>query len=135
LAGIVLFVLQAGLAVFMLEGVSYIEHYGLLRSRDALGKYQPMSPANSWDCYGQFSSYLVFQLQRHADHHAYPTRSYASLGTADDAQKLPVGYPLMIGIAMLPRLWRRIMDRRVQGIRAQTPALNYETGHNLSSDH
>jgi alkane 1-monooxygenase len=69
-----------------------------------------MSPANSWDCYGRFSNYLVFQLQHHADHHGYPTRPFSSLHTAVEAQKLPVGYPLLIGIAMVPPLWRRTMD-------------------------
>jgi|SRR5580658_9617648 alkane 1-monooxygenase len=37
--GIVLFVLQAGVAVFMLETTSYIEHYGLLRSKRTDGRY------------------------------------------------------------------------------------------------
>ena len=31
--GIVFFLLQAGVAILMLEAVSYIEHYGLLRSQ------------------------------------------------------------------------------------------------------
>lgn len=115
--GIALFLLQAGIAVFMLETVSYIEHYGLLRSKRADGKYEPMSPANSWDCYGRFSNYLVFQLQRHADHHSYPTRPFASLHTASEAPELPVGYPLLIGMAMIPPLWRRIMDARAMAVK------------------
>lgn len=116
--GILLFLLQAGIAVFMLEAVSYIEHYGLVRRKRADGKYEPMNPANSWDCYGRFSSYLVFQLQRHADHHAYPTRGFSNLRTAAEAPKLPVGYPLLIGVAMIPSLWRRLMDPRVMATRA-----------------
>jgi alkane 1-monooxygenase len=113
LTGLLFFVLQATIAVCMLETVSYIEHYGLLRTTRPDGKYEPMSPANSWDCYGRFSSYLVFQLQRHADHHSYPTRAFSSLQMAADAQKLPVGYPLLIGIAMIPFFWRKMMDPRV----------------------
>lgn len=111
--GLLFFFLQATVAVCMLEAVSYIEHYGLLRNTRPDGKYEPMNPANSWDCYGRFSSYLVFQLQRHADHHSYPTRPFSSLQIAADAPKLPVGYPLLIGIAMVPFLWRRMMDPRV----------------------
>jgi alkane 1-monooxygenase len=110
---VVFFVCQAVVAVFMLESTSYIEHYGLLRGTDPDGKYEPMSPANSWDCYGRFSSYLVFQLQRHADHHRHPARPFFSLETVDDSPKLPVGYPLLIGIALVPPLWRKIMDPRV----------------------
>jgi len=111
--GVSMFFLQAFVAVFMLESVAYIEHYGLLRAKSADGKFEPMSPDNSWDCYGRFSNYLVFQLQRHADHHSHPTRALSDLQTASDAPKLPVGYPLLIGVAMVPPLWRKVMDPRV----------------------
>jgi alkane 1-monooxygenase len=111
--GVTVFLLEAGIAVFLLETVAYVEHYGLVRAKNADGKCEPMSPEHSWDCYGRFSNYLVFQLQRHADHHSYPTRPLFSLQAACDAQKLPVGYPLLIGIAMVPPLWRKIMDPRV----------------------
>jgi alkane 1-monooxygenase len=114
--GIAFFLLQAAVAVFMLETTSYIEHYGLLRAKEPDGKYAPMSPENSWDCYGRFSNYLVFQLQRHADHHSYPTRPFSNLQTASEAPKLPVGYPLLIGIAMIPPLWRKTMDNRVRAL-------------------
>lgn len=116
--GIAFFLLQAVVAVFMLESVSYIEHYGLMRDRRPDGKYEPMKPTNSWDCYGRFSSYLVFQLQRHADHHSYPTRHFANLRTATEAPKLPIGYPLLTVIAMVPPLWRKLMDTRVMSVRA-----------------
>ena len=72
-----------------------------------------MSPANSWDCYGRFSNYPVFQLQRHADHHSYPTRRFATLKKAAKAAKLPVD-PLLIAVAMVPPLWRRTMNPRVR---------------------
>lgn len=112
-SGLVFFVLQAAVAVFMLESVSYIEHYGLTRRKQPDGKYDCMSPTNSWDFYGRFTSYLVFQLQRHADHHSFPTRPFSDLQTNSMSPKLPIGYPTLIGIAMLPPLWRWIMDQRV----------------------
>jgi len=119
-SGIALFILQAFVAVFTLESVSYVEHYGLFRSKRADGKYEPMSASHSWDCYGRFSNYLVFQLQRHADHHSHPTRSFSRLQTATDAPKLPVGYPLLIGIAMVPPLWWTIMNPRVRAARFES---------------
>jgi len=118
--GVAFFVLQAFIAVFMLEAVAYIEHYGLLRAKRTDGKYSPMSPAHSWDCYGRFSNYLMFQLQRHADHHSFPTKDFSSLQTVGEAPKLPVGYPLLIGIAMVPPWWRRLMNPRVQVVRAES---------------
>jgi alkane 1-monooxygenase len=118
-SGVGFFILQACISVFMLESVAYIEHYGLLRAKRVDGKYEPMSPTDSWDCYGRFSNYLVFQLQRHADHHSHPTRAFSNLRTAVDAPNLPLGYPLLIGMAMVPTLWRKVMDPRVTAAQSE----------------
>jgi len=117
--GITGFLLQAGVTVFLLEAVSYIENYGLLRAKSADGKCEPMSPEHSWDSYGRFSNYLVFQLQRHADHHSHPTRALADLRTASDAPKLPAGYPFLIGVAMVPWAWRKMMNPLVLATRSE----------------
>ncbi len=61
--GIVFLLLQATVAVFMLETVAYIEHYGLLRARQTGGKYDPMSPINSWDFYGFFRTTSSFNCR------------------------------------------------------------------------
>ena len=52
-------------------------------------------------------------LQRHSDHHANPTRRYQALRSFDEAPVLPTGYAGMIVLALLPPLWRRVMDPRV----------------------
>lgn len=101
---------QAAIAVFMLEAVAYIKHYGLLRERLPDGKYGAVSSVHSWDAYYRFSNYLEFQLQRHADHHATPKKPHEELQISTTAPRLPAGYPVMISIAMIPPLWRRIMD-------------------------
>ena len=41
--------LQSAVAVFMLETVNYIEHYGLLRRKDADGTYEPVNIRHSWN--------------------------------------------------------------------------------------
>ncbi len=55
----------------------------------------------------------LYHLQRHSDHHAFPTRRYQTLRTWQQALALPAGYAGMITLAYLPPLWRRVMDRRV----------------------
>jgi alkane 1-monooxygenase len=55
----------------------------------------------------------LFHLQRHSNHHAHPLRRYQTLRHADEAPQLPSGYATMVLIAMIPPLWRRIMDPRV----------------------
>jgi alkane 1-monooxygenase len=106
-------VVQAVLGFSLLEIVNYIEHYGLLRQRRADGRYERCRPEHSWNASNVVSNLLLFQLQRHSDHHAFPTRRYQVLRHYDDVPQLPTGYAGMIVLAAVPPLWRRVMDRRV----------------------
>jgi alkane 1-monooxygenase len=106
-------VLQAVLGFSLLEVVNYIEHYGLLRRRRPDGRYERCRPEHSWNASNVVSNLLLFQLQRHSDHHAYPTRRYQVLRHHDDVPQLPTGYAGMIVLAVVPPVWRRVMDRRV----------------------
>ena len=58
-------------------------------------------------------SALDYHLERHSDHHAHPTRRYQALRHFDESPQLPSGYGGMIGLALFPPLWRRMMDPRV----------------------
>jgi alkane 1-monooxygenase len=104
---------QAVLGFSLLEVVNYIEHYGLLRRRTDEGKYERCRPEHSWNASNVASNIILFQLQRHSDHHAYPARRYQVLRDYEDVPQLPSGYAGMITLAMVPPLWRRVMDRRV----------------------
>jgi alkane 1-monooxygenase len=106
-------VVQAVFGFTLLEVVNYIEHYGLLRQRVANGRYERCRPTHSWNSNHLASNLVLYHLQRHSDHHANPTRRYQSLRHFDDAPQLPSGYALMICLAAVPPLWRRVMDHRV----------------------
>jgi alkane 1-monooxygenase len=108
-------VLQAVLGFSLLEVVNYIEHYGLLRQRRDDGRYERCRPEHSWNASNVVSNLLLFQLQRHSDHHAFPTRRYQVLRHFDDVPQLPTGYAGMITLAVIPPVWRRVMDHRVVG--------------------
>ncbi len=98
----------------------YVQHYGLRRTmRD--GRTEPVGPRHSWDSPHFLSSLAMLNAPRHSDHHAHPTRVYPALRLArgaDPRPLLPYSLPVMGAIAMLPPLWRRIMDRRVARMRA-----------------
>lgn len=105
----ILFFGQALIAILSLEAVAYIEHYGLMRQlRNS--KLEPMSLHHSWDSYHRFSNYITFMLQRHADHHKSASKDYFLLQSNNQAPVLPFGYPVMILVALVPPLWRKMMD-------------------------
>ncbi|KIT16685.1 alkane 1-monooxygenase [Jannaschia aquimarina] len=120
-AGLALFLLQAGVAIWQLELVNYIEHYGLTRRHLGDGKYEPVKPHHSWNSAQKASNWLLINLQRHSDHHFKPDRPFPLLQTyeADEAPQLPAGYPVMTAAAMFPPLWRRMMNPRVREWRRQ----------------
>jgi alkane 1-monooxygenase len=60
------------------------------------------------------SNWFLFQLQRHADHHAAATKPYQILNHIDQSPQLPAGYPTMIVCALFPPLWFKIMDNRLE---------------------
>ncbi|OHV29512.1 MULTISPECIES: alkane 1-monooxygenase [Pseudofrankia] len=110
---LVFLALQAVVGLSFLEVVNYIEHYGLARQRTATGRYEKVDPRHSWNSDAVVSNLALYQLQRHSDHHANPTRRYQALRSFDGSPQLPSGYPTMILLALVPPLWRRVMDPRV----------------------
>lgn len=98
---------------WMLTSANYIEHYGLLRQKQDNGRYERCRPEHSWNSNHVMSNLVLFHLQRHSDHHAYPTRRYQSLRNFEDLPTLPSGYPGMFALALVPPLWRAVMDHRV----------------------
>ncbi len=105
--------LQAVIGFSLLEVVNYLEHYGLLRQRREDGRYERTRPEHSWNSNSAASNVLLYHLQRHSDHHANPVRRYQALRHVEEAPQLPTGYAGMIVVALLPSVWRRVMDHRV----------------------
>ena len=98
------FLAQAVVAFVLLELVNYIEHYGLSRKPLGNGRYEKVTPLHSWNSAHKFSNLLLFNLQRHSDHHAMANLPYTVLKHHEDAPQLPSGYPGMILLALLPPL-------------------------------
>ncbi len=118
--GLALFLWQAWIAIWQLELVNYIEHYGLTRKHLGDGKYEHVKPRHSWNASHKASNWLLINLQRHSDHHYKPDRRFPLLQTYTeaDAPQLPYGYPMMTMAAMVPPVWKRVMNPRVRRWRA-----------------
>ncbi|MEO0601032.1 MAG: fatty acid desaturase, partial [Myxococcota bacterium] len=77
---------------------------------------------HSWNSTYQFSNWYLFNLQRHADHHAWASRPYHQLRAFSDAPQLPLGYPTMILLSLVPPAWFAVMNPRVEQARAEARA-------------
>ena len=101
------------IAWWQLTSANYVEHYGLLRDKLPSGKYETPKPHHSWNANHVISNLATFHLQRHSDHHAYPSRRYQSLRNFEDLPQLPSGYSGMFPLAYVPPLWFKVMDPRL----------------------
>lgn len=104
---------QSAYSITLFEIINYIEHYGLMRQKDEQGRYERTKPEHSWNNNNIVTNLLLYQLQRHSDHHAYPTRPFQALRHFDEAPELPSGYASMLLPALIPALWFKMMDKRV----------------------
>ncbi len=105
--------IQMMYAWFLLSLANYTEHYGLLRQKKANGKYENCQPHHSWNSNYLMSNLVLFHLQRHSDHHSNPARRYQILRDFQDVPTLPSGYPLVFTMAIIPPLFKRVMNPRV----------------------
>jgi alkane 1-monooxygenase len=91
----VFFLLQARMAIMLLEVVNYIEHWGLTR----LGK--TVTTVDSWDTDNWFTLHTLVGLSRHSDHHARASRPYHLLRRFEDSPKMPAGYYGTVVLALM----------------------------------
>ncbi len=107
------FAVQAVYGFSLLEVINYVEHYGLKREKLPNGQYERTRPEHSWNSNNIVTNLVLYQLQRHSDHHAFPTRSFQALRHFEAAPQLPGGYASLLLPAYFPRWWFGLMDQRV----------------------
>jgi len=103
--GMAAMLIMAVIGKLFLESVNYIEHYGLLRVPGT-----KVAPRHSWDSFRLLSNALLFNLPRHSSHHTNASLRFWQLEPNRSTPQLPYGYLVMIFIALIPPLWRRVMD-------------------------
>jgi alkane 1-monooxygenase len=100
----------AATSYFFLAYIDYIEHYGLLREKLPDGRYARVRPEHSWNTDHVATNIIYLHAQRHSDHHAFPTRRYQVLRSFPNLPTMPTEYPGMYWLAIIPPLWRAVMD-------------------------
>lgn len=98
---------QALIAIFILETINYIQHYGL-EKKDVNARV--MHDA-TWDC-SSVTNFAIFNLGLHADHHSHPGKRYYELKSSTLSRQMPLGYFSMAFIALIPPLWFSVMNKR-----------------------
>lgn len=122
--GIAVYLGFTTLAQMQLLLSDYVQHYGLERQRLADDKYEPVSIHHSWNAPHAFTAALMLNAPKHSDHHAHPSVRYMHLRTraSEGAPVLPRSLPVMSCIALIPGLWRRVMNPRVDDWRRRHDA-------------
>jgi alkane 1-monooxygenase len=118
--GLLVYLALAFYAASQMLAADYVQHYGLWRKRRPDGKWEPVSPRHSWDTPGAFTAVMMFHAGRHADHHAHPYRPYPALRDLPAAPVHPFSVATMVVIAMIPPLWRRMVDPKIDALEQAT---------------
>jgi alkane 1-monooxygenase len=114
--GLVFFIAQSAVAITVLELFNYIAHYGLARGLDSSGRPEALHDGHSWNSSNILANRLIFNMGRHSSHHRRPAAPYQHLRHLECAPELPAGYAGSILLALIPPLWRRVMDWRVRDL-------------------
>lgn len=118
-----MYIIASTIAFHLLELVNYIEHYGLERLEKSPGKYVKVAVHHSWNSNTTLSRYFLFELTRHSDHHLHASKEYQILQDINDSPRHPTGYPGMILLALIPPLWKKVMDPKVHEARERYSSL------------
>ena len=102
-------VIVATMAVTLLEAFNYVAHYGLTREGG-----ERLGPHHSWNSERRMNNASLFNMGRHSDHHRHVTGSYEALKPVAHSAQLPSGYAAAVLAALIPPLWRRVMDPRAK---------------------
>ena len=108
LIGLYVYLGQSAVAILTLEAINYIEHYGLERKEIRPGVYEPVTELHSWDTSYRMTNWFLFNLGRHAHHHASPTVPYQELKPSKTNNTLKYGYSIEILLAFIGKNSKRV---------------------------
>lgn len=105
--GLVLFIAQAAFGIFTTEFVNYAQHYGLSREPGT-----PQRADLSWNSNSFMTNAFTLNITRHVHHHERADVPYYDLQHIESMPLLPAGYLALFFPAMIPAVWRWLMDTR-----------------------
>jgi len=113
-------VATAVIAVALLETFNYVAHYGLRRAIGRDGRIERLTSSHSWNSRRLIDSGALSNMGYHSDHHSHPSRPFGHLWSVPGAAELPFGYATALLAALVPPVWRQIMDKRANSAMATT---------------
>ena len=120
--GIAMMALVSFVAIFELEVINYLQHYGLRRRKLPNGRYEAFGPQHAWNSNTAFMNSFLVNLQRHADHHMHAGKDYMHLSALPNSPQLPASYATMFMVALVPPLWRKVMHPRLDALAKPAPS-------------
>ena len=111
--GLIFILLHSAVSIILLELVDYIQHYGLERSIKN-GEYGSYGEQHSWNSRHTLANWSTFNLGLHAEHHLLSKKHYPLLSQQKKLKEMPVNYPLMIIMALLPPIWFKVMNPKLK---------------------
>ena len=105
---------QSVYAIFLLEAINYIEHYGLQR-HSVNGRPEAFGVMHAWNADHLLTNAVIGNLQRHSDHHMHAWKPYAELQALPGPQ-LPTGYAGCLFLASVPPLWFAALHPRIDAL-------------------
>jgi len=107
------FIGAAIVGILLLQTVNYIEHYGLLRTKNENGRYERVKHTHSWNSDHIIGRLVLFNLSRHSDHHYNGSKHYQVLKSLSESPQMPTGYPGMMLFSLIPPLWFKFMNAKI----------------------
>jgi alkane 1-monooxygenase len=120
--GVAAVAIQSAVAIFSVETINYLQHYGLQRKEISPGRYERPDVQHCWNWETRFSGLYFLNLGRHSEHHRSANRRFDALRVLDGQPRLPGGLMPMYLAALVPPLWFAIMNPRVEALRDGRPA-------------
>src|SRR5258705_6555015 len=93
--GLVLFVVQAAVAMLLAFTIDYTQHYGVVRREVAPGRLERPRPWHGWTA-DRASNRSIFNLGLHAAHHLTPALGPEGLGNPARSLPAPCGDPGLV---------------------------------------
>ncbi len=114
--GVLFFLAQAALSMFIFIASAYNQHYGLTRRLKADGTYEEFTFMNVWAFNHFISSKQAFNATHHAHHHLFQLCRYPHLKAVSKGPLYPFGLSMTFLLCLIPGLWYRIVNPRVKEI-------------------
>ena len=113
LNGLIFIFTHSAISIILLEVVEYIQHYGLVRERSNNETLEKYNHSHSWNSRHSIADWSTFNLGLHAEHHSISNKPYPLLSHGKKIREMPVNYPTMILMALIPPIWFKVIDKKI----------------------